>query len=274
MYILAAWAIPEEQVPVKENTNRWMVPLIVALALVAVITTVGAVLTIGLSRVPRRVTTPMPTSFPTATLPFPTVQMATPTLTPTVTQTPIPTGTAPPTPTPTKTPTSTPTPTPTPRVVITEIKSLGRLETVQFLMQTVIDLERQPTNIWGQVFGTDELLLVASGEVVAGFDLAKLREQDITVRGDHITIALPPPQILYSRVDNQETYVYERKTGLFRKPDPRIETEARQLAEQAMVERAHRGDILRQAENNGRVQIEGLLRSFGFTDILIIVRPE
>jgi hypothetical protein len=159
-------------------------------------------------------------------------------------------------------------------VVITEIKSLGRLETVQFMMQTVIDLEREPANVWGQVFGTDELLLVASGEVVAGFDLAKVRAQDITVRGDRVTLVLPPPEILYSRVDNQETYVYERKTGLFRKPDPRIETEARQLAEQAMIERAQRGQILRQAETNGRIQVEGLLHSLGFTDVLLIVRTE
>lgn len=257
-----------------DNANRWLVPLIVLLALMAVVIVAGAMLTIGLSRISRTTATSMPTSQPTATLPFPTVQRATPTLTPTVTRTPIPTGTATSTPTPTKTPTSTPTPTPTPRVVITEIKSLGRLETVQFMMQTVIDLEREPTNIWGQVFGTDELLLVASGEVVAGFDLAKVQEKDITVRGDSVTMVLPPPEILYSRMDNQETYVYERNTGLFRKPDPRIETEARQLAEQAMVERAHRGQILGQAETNGRLQIEALLRSLGFTDVLLIVRTE
>jgi hypothetical protein len=159
-------------------------------------------------------------------------------------------------------------------VIITEIRSLGRLETVKFMMQTVIDLEREPANIWEQVFGTDELLLVASGEVVAGFDLSKIREQDITVRGDHVTMVLPPPEILYSRVDNEETYVYERKTGLFRQPDPRIESEARQLAEQAMLERAQQGNILRQAEANGRLQIEALLRSLGFTDILLIVRTE
>jgi hypothetical protein len=259
---------------VTDNTSRWITPLIVLLGLVAVAIAAGAILMIGLSRMPRKVATPAPTSPPTATSAFPTVRSATPTLTPTVTRTPIPTGTATWTPTPTKTPTLTPTPTPTPRVIITEIKSLGRLETVQFMMQTVIDLEREPTNLWGQVFGTDELLLVAGGEVVAGFDLAKVREQDITVRGDHVTMVLPPPEILYSRVDNQETYVYERRTGLFRKPDPRIETEARQLAEQAMVERAHRGEILRQAEANGRLQIEGLLRSLGFTDILLIVRTE
>ena len=255
-----------------ENSNRWMVPLIVLMALGTVVIAAGAILVLVLSRVPQKAAPP--TVIPTVTKPFPTIRTATPTPTPTVTRTPIPTGTATPTPTPTKTPTSTPTPTPTPRVVISEIKSLGRLETVQFMMQTVIDLEREPTNIWGQVFGTDELLLVASGDVVAGFDLAEVREQDITVRGDHVTMVLPPPEILYSRVDNEETYVYERKTGLFRKPDPRIETEARQLAEQAMIQRAQEGQILRQAETNGRLQVEALLRSLGFTDVLLIVRTD
>jgi hypothetical protein len=159
-------------------------------------------------------------------------------------------------------------------VIITEINSLGRLETVQFMLQTVIDLKREPANLWGQIFGTDELLLIASGEVVAGFDLSKVSEEDITVRGDHVTMVLPPPEILYSRVDNEETYVYERNTGLFRKPDPRIESEARRLAEQAMVDRAQRGEILRQAEKNGQLQIEALLRALGFTDVLLVVRAE
>jgi hypothetical protein len=145
---------------------------------------------------------------------------------------------------------------------------------VQYLLQTVIDLKREPANVWGQIFGTDELLLIASGEVVAGFDLSKVSENDITVRGDHVTMVLPPAEILYSRVDNDETYVYERNTGLFRKPDPRIESEARRLAEQAMIDRAQRGEILRRAENNGQLQIEALLRALGFADVLLVVREE
>ena len=157
-------------------------------------------------------------------------------------------------------------------MTITEIRSLGRLETVQFFLQTVINLENEPSNVWQQILGTDKLLLVAGGEVVAGFDLSKMEPGDFTVRGDHVTIVLPPPEILYSKVDNEETFVYERKSGLFRKPDPRLESEARQLAEQAMVERAQKGDIRRHAEANGRLQVEALLRSLGFSDILIIVR--
>ena len=98
--------------------------------------------------------------------------------------------------------------------------------------------------------------------------------QPFAVRGDHVTMVLPPAEILYSRVDNDETYVYERNTGLFRKPDPLMESEARRLAEQAMIDRAQRGEILRRAENNGQLQIEALLRALGFADVLLVVREE
>jgi len=156
-------------------------------------------------------------------------------------------------------------------VIITDIKALGRLETTKYMLQTVIDLQREPTSIWGRIFGTDKLLLVASGEVVAGFDLALLSSADITVQGDSVTISLPPPEILYTKVDNDETYVYVRTTGLFQKPDPSIEGEARQLAERAMLERALEGEIMQQAEMNGRLHLEGFLRSLGFTEIEIVV---
>jgi hypothetical protein len=101
-----------------------------------------------------------------------------------------------------------------------------------------------------------------------------MQPEDITVHGDRVTMVLPPPEILYSRVDNEDTTVYERKTGLLRKPDKDLEGEARRLAEQAMVDRAMQGDILRRAEVNGRLQVEALIRQFGFSDVLIVVRSE
>ena len=248
--------------------RRYILPIVSLILVGAVL--VGSTLLIV--RIGRARKAGQPALVPTATLAFPTVQTSTPTARPTLTRTPAPTGTSTATLVPTSTSTPTPTPTPTPRVTVTEIQSLGRLETVQFLLQTVIDLADEPSSVWEQILGTDKLLLVAGGEVVAGYDLSKIQKDDITVRGDHVTIVLPPPEILYSRIDNEETFVYERKSGLFRKPDNDLEGEARRLAEQAMIDRALKGDILRRAEVNGRLQIEALLRSLGFSDILIIVR--
>lgn len=141
-------------------------------------------------------------------------------------------------------------------------------------MSTIIDLKRDPTNIWEEILGTDSLLLLAEGEVVAGIDMTQITKQDIVIQGDYVSMTLPKPEILYSKIDNNRTYVYERVTGLFLKPDIELEGEARQLAEQAMVDRALEGEILEQAEANARMQIEAFLRALGFTDIVIVVRGE
>lgn len=205
---------------------------------------------------------------PTATPPAPRIV----TNTPTGTASPTPTNT--PTPTPTLSPTPTPTPSPTPIVVITHINGLGRLETTEFAMRTVIDLENEPANLWEDIFGSDKLMLMAEGEVVAGFDLNKVAKGDIIVEGRRVEITLPAPEILYSRIDNERTQVYKRSTGLLVPPDKTLESRARQLAEEALVKWAIERDIFDAAEEAGRVQLEGLLRSLGFTDIEINVRDK
>ena len=185
-----------------------------------------------------------------------------------------PTQTSTPTATATPRPTSTSTPTPTPIVVITKIDSLGQLETTEYAMRTVIDLENEPSNLWERIAGSDKLMLLAEGEVIAGFDLTKVTEDDIVVDGTQVTLTLPPAEILRSRIDNERTQVYQRETGLFVKPDPTLESRARQLAEEALIEWAIERDIFDQAERDGRVQLENFLRSLGFTEITITVKEE
>ncbi|MCB0195136.1 MAG: DUF4230 domain-containing protein [Anaerolineae bacterium] len=185
-----------------------------------------------------------------------------------------PTQTSTPTATSTPRPTSTSTPTPTPIVVITKIDSLGQLETTEYAMQTVIDLENEPSNLWERLAGSDKLMLLAEGEVIAGFDLTKVTEADIVVDGTQVTLALPPAEILRSRIDNERTQVYQRETGLFVRPDTTLESRARQLAEEALVEWAIERDIFDQAERDGRTQLENFLRSLGFTEITITVKEE
>ena len=186
--------------------------------------------------------------------------------TPTQTSTPVATSTPIPSPTPTATP--------TPIVVINHIDGLGRLETAEYAMQTVIDLENEPTNLWQQFFGTDKLMLVAEGEVVAGFDFTKIIDDDISMTGSRVEINLPAPEILFSRIDNERTQVYERETGLFTSPDPSLEGRARQLAEEALIDWAIERGIFDKAESSGRMQLENLLSSLGFTEIIINVEDK
>ncbi len=211
---------------------------------------------------------------PSATAAWPTVLTNTPTVTPLPTSTPGPTDTPAPTATPVPTATSTPTPTPTPIIVNPKIQALGRLEAAQYIMQTVVDLEREPGNVWQQFFGNDKLLLVAEGQVVVGFDLTKVEENDIVVDGDTVHLTLPPPEILYTGVDEDKTYVYERETGLFVPPDPALETDARRVAQKSILNWALEHDAFGKAEEFGILYMESFLRSLGFTEVDVeVYRP-
>jgi len=260
--------LDKESMRVNDLKHRWTPVVIAAVLSLPLIAAGGIAGVIALGRA-----RPREAPIPTATLPFPTVRTLAPTATWTRTSTPAPTNTPTSTPTPTATPTFTPTPTPTPRVVTWQVRALGRLETAQFLMQSVVDRRRTPESVWDRVFGTDQLLLIAEGEVVAGFDMTLLSSDDIIVRGDAVTLTLPAPMVLYTRVDNEKTRVYERKSGLFRPPDPDIEAEARRVAELAMLDHAIEGGILEHAERNGVLQINAFLHSLGFTQTSVDVRP-
>ena len=179
------------------------------------------------------------------------------------------TPTATPSLTPMPTPTATPTPTLTPTsiIVLSEVNNLGRYETLEFLIQTVVDLERHPDTFWERVCGSDKLLLVAGGEVHAGFDLAKVGPGDLRVDGRSIALALPHAEVFEYFVKEDQTQVYMRTTGLLCRPDPNLETQARREAEKRLLEYALAQGILERAERAGLTQLEGLLRRLGFEQV-------
>jgi hypothetical protein len=244
-----------------------------ALLVVAVLLVLAAAsLLVFRDRVMPAAATPTADLAPSATAPWPTVETRTPTLTSTPTQAPTDTPTVTPAPSPTAT--VTPTPTPTPIIVNPKIRALGRLEAAQYVMQTVVDLEREQDNVWKKVFGSDKLLLIAEGQVVVGFDLTKLSEEDVSVDGTSVHLLLPPAEILYVGIDEEKTYVYERETGLFVTPDPELETEARQVAQRSVLNWALQHDAFGKAEEFGILYMDAFLRSLGFTDVEIeVYRP-
>jgi hypothetical protein len=253
-----------------------LVTLIIAL-FTGLVSTVGLVAyrygqQLALNVTPEPIVLVLPS--PTPTIPPPlAIVTNTPTATASPSPTPGPTNTPTTPPSPTPIPTNTPAPTPTP--IIFDIQELGRLETTEFAMRTVLDLENDPSNLWQEIFGTDKLMLVAEGEVVAGFDLQKVdQKKDIQAQGTTVKITLPRPEILYSRIDNAKTFVYERKTGLLTQPDPTLEGRARLLAEQDLVKWAEQRGIYQKAEAAGRVYLENFLRSLGFTKITIEVKKK
>ena len=150
--------------------------------------------------------------------------------------------------------------------VVRQVQGLSNLEASKYTLEKILDAERTRRHVPDFLAG-DRLIFVAHGEVVAGLDLSKVTEDDVHITDDTITLRLPQPQLLYSRIDNEKSYVYSRETGLFSSPDKDLESKVRAAAELEIREAALRDGILEEARENGEKTLRALLLSMGFTEV-------
>jgi Protein of unknown function (DUF4230) len=150
--------------------------------------------------------------------------------------------------------------------VVRQIQQLRRLETVSYAVDKIISGEHENAYL-PKFLVSDRLLLVVHGEVIGGVDLGKLQPSDVSTQGRAITIHLPAAEVFTTRLDNAQTRVYSRDTGLFSSPDPNLETEVRQEAERQLESAARQDGILKLADQNARTTITSMLAALGFTSI-------
>jgi hypothetical protein len=151
--------------------------------------------------------------------------------------------------------------------VVHQIQQLQRLETVSYTMDKIISGEHANAYLPKFLAG-DRLLLVVHGEVVAGINLAALQPGDVLIQGQKASIHLPAAEVFNTRIDNARTRVYSRDTGLFSSPDPNLESEVREEAERQLQQAALQDGILKIAADNARTTISGMLKGFGFLEVV------
>ena len=159
---------------------------------------------------------------------------------------------------------------PTPQVVVA-VRDLARLESAEFHMERVIDLEDRQTRFFGLVEADDAILLIASGDVTAGVDLTRMQDGDVVVDPDAriARITLPEPEILRTSLDNERTYVHHRSTDALAERSETLETRARQEAERTLHDAALEAGILDRARDNARRTVTTLVTSLGYDDVQV-----
>ena len=160
---------------------------------------------------------------------------------------------------------------PTPSVV-TAVRDLARLETTSFHVERVIDMTSRQRRVFGLVAAQDSILLVAAADVVAGVDLSGIREEDVVVEGEHVTITVPQVEIFSSALDNERTYVHRRDTDVLARRSVDLETRARREAERTLREAAVEAGIHDRARTGAERAIGALVRSIGYEDVEVLFR--
>jgi uncharacterized protein DUF4230 len=152
-------------------------------------------------------------------------------------------------------------------VVVEGIQELDQLASVRWTESVFVTRESGGTDLERTLTG-ERVLLVATGDVEAGVNLAELGEDDVRMDRETVTIRLPEPEILSVSLDEEETRVYDRDFGpLNFRPDDGLVEEARDVALEKIEKAARDEDILNQAEQNAENSIRAFVTTLGFEEV-------
>jgi hypothetical protein len=144
-----------------------------------------------------------------------------------------------------------------PATIITEVRKLNQLVTVQFSIQRVVGIREPKVPV-----GEESILLMVQGEVLAGVDLDRLRDRDVTYAGDrNVTVALPPARLFKSFLDESQTKIWDRHITWWTPwvpYNPDLEHKARLQAISDVRDAALKMGIIERAQKNAEVSIREL----------------
>ena len=152
-------------------------------------------------------------------------------------------------------------------VVVEGVQDLDQLATVRWTESVPVTRESGGTEL-ERIFSGERVLLIATGEVEAGVNLADISKDDVRVSGDTVTIRLPEPEILSTSLDEEKTRVYDRDfSPLNVRPDDDLVEEARARAVEKVEGAARENGILDTAEQNAEDSIRAFVTTLGFEEV-------
>lgn len=156
-------------------------------------------------------------------------------------------------------------------MVVQQVRGASELTTAVYSMESVVPTSRERT-VGGYVIGKTTLLYIAHGEVRAGVDLGTLQTEDVQVLGNSITLRLPPPKILDSKIDVNRSKVYDYDRG-FLGLGPDVAPELQELAQREtlmkVVETACTDGVLQSANDRAKAVVSQLLTTAGYTQFTV-----
>lgn len=154
-------------------------------------------------------------------------------------------------------------------VIVQSVRRLSELSTVEVVESTTV--EKGQDRGWLDWATGDRIFLFAVARISAGVDLSMVDDADVTIdeEANAISLRLPSPGITGIEVDNDQTRVYDRDTGVLTGGDDDLERTARLAAEDLMVDAALEDGLLERARDNTELALTELFTSAGFDEVEI-----
>lgn len=153
-------------------------------------------------------------------------------------------------------------------VVLERVQALSELATTRYNYSLLVTSQREMPTILATLYG-ESLSFVAVGHVNAGINLGLLEAKDIVEQDGRLIITLPPPVLLDCFLNEQESYVVRRDTGIFANPSPDLDNEARRFAIVQLRDAALENGILAEAQTQAATVITQLTGALGIEQVQV-----
>jgi NAD dependent epimerase/dehydratase family enzyme len=149
---------------------------------------------------------------------------------------------------------------------VDKIEKMGKLELVKVNIKDVLE----QTSERPFYLPNAKAVLIIAGEVIAGIDLEKVQKDDIADSGTQITITLPKPEILMSKVNHEKSKIYNIEWGGFSTAN--LVDEAYKTAEMTIIEEARKTGFEEMCKNNAKALLTPIFREISGKEINILFR--
>jgi hypothetical protein len=148
------------------------------------------------------------------------------------------------------------------QAVVEEVRRLNELATVKYSIEKVVGMKEEKSPV-----GTESILLLVRGTVLAGINLSEVSPNDVSVASDGMArIRLSAPHIQAAYLDEKYTKVWDRSITWWTPwvtPDLDLEHKARLQAVDDIRKEALAMGIFADAERNAEIDIRAILEAFG-----------
>lgn len=145
-------------------------------------------------------------------------------------------------------------------ITVQEVKQISELSTASYYGETALKRNKG-------FFGRQEIVVVSSGKVRAGFDLSGLTENDFRCEGDTLYLDLPEAEILDVIVNPSDTKIFTCKGDWSQEEVNALVSEARRKIEQDAINHG----VLKLANDKAVEKLGKVFQSFGFEEVRISI---
>ncbi|WP_030467967.1 DUF4230 domain-containing protein [Lentzea aerocolonigenes] len=153
--------------------------------------------------------------------------------------------------------------------VLKELRDLSQYHAATGDYEVVVDIEKDAAWLPDFLAG-ERTLFVGAGTVNAYVDFGKLVEEMLVMSPDgrSVEVRIPEPVLDKPNLNNERSYVFDQKRGLFNRLGSVLDTKSQQefylAAEKRIADAADKSELRKRAAENTKAMLTGLLRALGF----------